>query len=160
MILVTVGTQFPFDRLVESVDRWAERNGRTDIVAQIGPSDYVPRHMEAYPFIAPARFNELQAQAELLIAHCGMGSILAALVAGQPILVMPRRHSLGEHRNDHQLATAERFGALAGVHVAMDEHELSARLDQLPLLTGSAGISPKAPADFASRLASFIEDGD
>ncbi len=36
MILVTVGTDGPFDRLIRIVDDWACRNNRSDIFAQIG----------------------------------------------------------------------------------------------------------------------------
>ena len=156
LILVTVGTQLPFDRLIESVDRWAKRTGRRDIVAQVGPTSYRPGNMEWHDFISPDRFQELQADAELLIAHCGMGSILSALVIGQPVLVMPRRHALGEHRSDHQLDTARRLSSLAGVHVALDPQQLSAKLDQLSSLAGSRPIPCKAPPEFSARLASFI----
>ena len=38
--------------------------------------------------------------------------------------MMPRRGHLGETRNEHQVATAERFLALGAAHVAMDEQAL------------------------------------
>ena len=105
MILVAVGTQFPFDRLVETVDRWAATSG-TDVVGQIGPSTYKPAHIKAQSFFPPEEFESLLKHADVMIAHCGMGSILSALSLGKPIIVMPRSASRGEHRNDHQFATA------------------------------------------------------
>jgi UDP-N-acetylglucosamine transferase subunit ALG13 len=63
-----------------------------------------------------------------------MGSILTALEFGKPIVVMPRRAHLGEHRTDHQWATVNHLGKDVGVVVAADEGELLkqlARLDEL-----------------------------
>jgi len=94
-----------------------------------------------------------------VIAHCGMGSILSALSLGKPILVMPRSAEQGEHRNDHQFATAQRFSDQPGVTVAWDEAELRACLDQMG--TGAAGsslppIAPKAPTEFTDRIRAFL----
>ncbi|HEY6048519.1 MAG TPA: glycosyltransferase, partial [Sphingomicrobium sp.] len=83
MILVAVGTQFPFDRLVETVDKWAATSG-AEVIGQIGPSTYKPAHLNARAFIRPDEFQALLDKAELLIAHCGMGSILSALSRGKP----------------------------------------------------------------------------
>ena len=131
VIFVTVGTQLPFDRLVRPVDAWAARTGRRDILAQIGPSKLRPQAVEYRPFLSPAEFSRHFASAELVIAHAGMGSILSAMSQGKPILVMPRRASLNEHRNDHQLATARRFKEMGRVLVAMDEQELDAQLSRV-----------------------------
>jgi hypothetical protein len=40
MIFVTVGTQGQFDRLIRTVDEWADARGRTDLFAQTGPAVY------------------------------------------------------------------------------------------------------------------------
>ena len=61
MILVAVGTQFPFDRLVETVDQWAA-DGTSDVVAQIGPSSYVPANIQAHSFLPPKEFQALLEQ--------------------------------------------------------------------------------------------------
>ena len=71
--------------------------------------------------------------ADAIVAHAGMGTILTALELGKPLLVLPRRASLGEHRNEHQLATARRFADTGRLAVAFDESELAQRLDELPL---------------------------
>ena len=111
MIFVTVGTQGQFDRLIRTVDEWAGLRGRTDVFAQTGPSDYRPEHIRSKPFIDPTEFRKHVESASLVIAHAGMGSIITALEFGKHIIVMPRRADLGEHRNDHQVATAKRFAA-------------------------------------------------
>lgn len=158
MILVSVGTQFPFDRMISTVDRWALETGRTDIVAQTGPSEYSPKAFKCFSMAGPDQFRQLQADAELFVAHAGMGSILTALEFGKPIIVMPRDHVRGEHRNGHQFATADRFRGTPGVYVVKDEAELYDRLKQVHELVGAQSASRKAPEQFLSRLRSFIEE--
>ena len=53
-----------------------------------------------------------------------MGSIITALELGKRIIVMPRRADLGEHRSDHQVATAKRFAEQGRIEVAFNEREL------------------------------------
>ena len=163
MILVAVGTQFPFDRLVETVDRWAGSSNRNDVVAQVGPSSFAPAHLKAHTFMPPTEFQKLFEEADLIVAHCGMGSILSALSLGKPIVVMPRSAARGEHRNDHQFATARRFASQPGLTVVWDEAELLRFLDQYPITEAeSAGFEPiaaKAPRKLTARLRDFLQSG-
>lgn len=160
MILVSVGTQLPFDRLVEGVDNWASRNGRTDVVGQIGHTRFVPRAMTAYPFIPWQEFEEYRSQATLLVSHAGMGSILGALEMGKPLIIMPRLASLGEHRNDHQMATAQRFRGRDGIYVATDAATLTSLLDGYGDLSAGKRISPTASDELVSMLNRFLAEGD
>jgi UDP-N-acetylglucosamine transferase subunit ALG13 len=57
-----------------------------------------------------------------------MGTILSALQKDKPIIVFPRIAALGEHRNEHQLATARKFKEMRTVNVAMNEEELTSML--------------------------------
>ena len=47
-------------------------------------------------------------------------------------MVMPRRASLGEHRNEHQLATASRLEHLQGLDVVQEPAELAQALAWRP----------------------------
>ncbi len=131
MIFVTVGTDQPFDRLIRIVDEWARDNQRTDVFAQIGEAATPPRHIAYSHFLKPADFTQRFSSADMIIAHAGMGTILSALRHEKPILVFPRRASLGEQRNEHQLATARHLHALGKVNVAFDDAELRAMLQNL-----------------------------
>lgn len=159
MIFVTVGAQMPFDRLVRTVDEWAARAGRADVFAQIGPTDWRPGHVSWERFLEPAAFRARVAQATVIVAHAGMGSIITALEAGKPILVMPRRGDLRETRNDHQVATALRFRDLGRIAVAMDEDELRGRLDELKAMTPGERLGAAASPQLIERVRSFI-NGD
>jgi UDP-N-acetylglucosamine transferase subunit ALG13 len=157
MILLSVGTQIPFDRLVRTVDEWAIETGRDDIMAQIGPSSYTPKMLKCFSFMRPDEFRDLQSKAELIIAHAGMGSILTALEFGKPILIMPRDHKRAEHRNGHQMATADRFRGRPGVYVVNDEADLLAHLRDFSKLTAPDNLPKKAPESLTSNLRGYIE---
>lgn len=152
----------PFDRLVRTVDKWAESRNRQDVFAQIGPSEYQPGRIEWTRFLDSRSFRSRVEAADLLIAHAGMGSIITAMEAGTPILIMPRRGDLRETRNDHQIATAQRLRGRAGVDVAMDEQELESLLEKR-LSGGSMSgngigqrISPYASQELIDTLRRFI----
>ncbi len=157
MIFVTVGTQGPFDRLIRAVDEWAGVRGRSDIFAQIGPSDFRPRHIRSAPFVGADEFKKHVEVANLIIAHAGMGSIIVALELGKRIVVMPRRADLGEHRNDHQIATARRLSENGRILSAMDRQELHERLDDLQNPTTSERLNSETSSDLIRTIRTFIE---
>src|SRR5690606_27179150 len=112
-IFIATGTQLAFARLVTTVDEWAAEHPEAEIFAQVGPSGYRPQHMQSQAYMAPQTFERRSKEADLIIAHAGTGTIFTALELRKPIIVMPRLHEYGEHRNDHQVATVERFKKLA-----------------------------------------------
>jgi UDP-N-acetylglucosamine transferase subunit ALG13 len=156
MILVTVGTDLPFDRMVRVVDGWAGETGRRDVFAQIGEGGWEPRHMRFAHFLPPQEFAEYFTSASVIVSHAGMGTILTALYQGKPILVMPKKASLGEHRNEHQTATARRMMEVGGVNVAFDEQELRAKLDGLDDLASGRKIGDFASDSLLSGIRDFI----
>jgi len=156
VIFVTVGSVDPFDRLIRAMDEWAGSRGRSDVFAQIGRSRYQPRHMEAVQFLSPSGFRKRIREARLIVAHAGTGSIIAAMEAGTPIIIMPKCAHLGEHRNDHQVATAKRFGQKQGIIVANDETDLIVKLEQEEAHSAPTVIPQEACADLISAVRNFI----
>lgn len=159
MILLSVGTQLPFNRLVMAVDDWAASESDVDIVAQVGQTSYLPRAMKSFDFIAPAEFRRLQEQARVFVSHAGMGSILAALEFRRPIIVMPRDHMLGEHRNNHQFATANWVRDIEGIHVAETPREVVAFLERFETLSEPSSSTKPATA-LIQRLRDFLAEQD
>ena len=160
MIFVTVGHQMPFDRLIRAVDAWAETQRREDVFAQIGTTDYEPGHLTWAPTIPPEEFRSRVSEADAVVSHAGMGTILTSLELGTPILVMPRQGKLLETRNDHQVATAERLKATGRVHVAMDEEELRVALEGLVGIKPLDSISPWASEELLHTVRGFITDDE
>lgn len=145
MIFLTVGSQLPFDRLVAAMDAWAGAHPGTEIFGQIlnrEPGCLAPANFPYKPLVAPAEFDALCRQARIIVGHAGTGTLISALTYRKPLVMMPRRADLHEHRNDHQLATAGHFRALPGVAVVEDAAQLAGALDRI--LTGgdSAGTLP------------------
>ncbi len=157
MIFVTVGSSTRFDRLIRAVDGWAGLRGRTDVFAQIGHTDYKPRNIESVQLLDPTEFRNRVNAADLIVAHAGMGSIITALEIGKPILIMPRRASLQETRNEHQVATAVQFAKRDGVVVAMDESELASKLDHSETFELRTKLSSEASPELISTIRDFIE---
>jgi UDP-N-acetylglucosamine transferase subunit ALG13 len=133
MIFVTVGGQLPFDRLVHAVDRWAVDHPEELVFAQIGASRNPPSQIEWKRFLTHTDFLAKARSAKVIVAHAGVGSILTAMELAKPIVVMPRRAHLGEHRNDHQSATVSHLVEY-GISVAANEEALTELLDHLSQL--------------------------
>jgi UDP-N-acetylglucosamine transferase subunit ALG13 len=162
MIFVTVGTQMPFDRLIRGVDRWARARGRRDVIAQTGPTGYRPAHLKVRPFVESGEFRQLVEDCEVMVAHAGIGSILTALDLGKRVLVMPRRALLGEHRNEHQLATVRNFAHLAQVRIVEEEADLPHALDTLLALNATPGerSEGRASQELLSAVRVFLSGGE
>lgn len=128
MIFVTIGTQEPFDRLIETMDRISLKVG-IEVVAQVSTrSKLKVENMKTLDFIAPADFDKLFNEAQLIVAHAGMGTIISALVNKKPLIVLAREKKLMEHRSDHQIATAKYLEELGYLNVAKDIEDLEMKI--------------------------------
>lgn len=132
MIFVTVGTQLHFDRLVEMVDTWAGQHPEEDVFIQTGKTAYTIKNCRARCFIDHDEWQRCFEQADRVISHAGVGTILKGLACAKPLIVMARDAALGEHRNDHQRATATRFTSFANIRFVENQQELLEALDSPP----------------------------
>jgi UDP-N-acetylglucosamine transferase subunit ALG13 len=164
VIFVTIGSVFPFDRLVRAADAWAgevRRNGSDEeILAQIGHGTYEPRHMAWVRRLERDAYQDTARRARLIVAHAGMGSVITAGELGTPIVILPRRKGLGEHNTDHQVATATWLRDRPGIFVAEAEAALGSCIETaLVLQGGTKTLAPHAPPDFVARIRRLILDG-
>lgn len=158
MIFLTTGHQTPFDRLVRTIDTWAA--GRNEkVFGQIGPTEFRPANIDFVDFLDSTEFEKQLAQCRLVVSHAGTGTIIQAVLGRKPIIVFPRRASLGETRNDHQVGTAQRFAEAGHVHAAENEQQLIALLNDLASLSSGDEISAFASEQLLDRLSHFI-NGD
>jgi exopolysaccharide biosynthesis glucuronosyltransferase PssE len=158
LIFVTVGSMFPFDRLIRSMDLLvASGELKDEVRSQIGSGAYEPRAMPFQRFMDKAEFDALLERAEMIVSHAGIGSIATALRLGKPMLVVPRRGRLGEHVNDHQVATARKYEELGHVLAAYDENDILRMIEGLrrfrpvPRKVNAVGV--------ADRVARFLTEG-
>lgn len=118
----------PFDRLVSVVDDWVKAK-KIKVVAQIGKSDKLFKNIHAFDYVSEDQLYRYIEEADIVVAHAGMGTILSALKIGKALIIMPRSAAKGEHRNNHQYGTASKIKNIDGVHVVWDEEDLVAMLN-------------------------------
>lgn len=154
MIFATVGTQLPFPRMFDSLASIAA-GLNTEIIAQTADPNWQSEHMETHAFLPSQRYGEIFARADLVVSHAGIGTVLMAIAAQKPLIVMPRRAALGEHRNEHQLATVNTLKDRTGIYVVHDPEDLAAVLARTDLMPPKDNLTPqrKALQDFITRQA-------
>jgi UDP-N-acetylglucosamine transferase subunit ALG13 len=108
MILVTVGTeQYPFNRLMHWIDLLLSQGLIQDeVVVQSGNCTVLPNGAKVYQFLKEERFRELILQADLIIAHCGEGTVLLLDSLDKPYILVPRSFEFKEHVDNHQVDMA------------------------------------------------------
>lgn len=160
MIFLTVGTQFPFERLVKGVDQ-AFDGGliNEEIFAQIGKSSYKPRNFESVVSLEKKSFDKCLKEASSVISHAGMGTITMSLDNKKPLLVMPRSKKYGEVVNNHQVAIAKKFSELGHILVAYDVKDLPDGIRKLKNFVPKVRkANPEAVADRIRRFLNSLQD--
>jgi UDP-N-acetylglucosamine transferase subunit ALG13 len=120
LIFATVGTHHqPFARFLHVAVEIAA--GR-ELVIQHGHTPRVPAgpSVRWHQWLAPNEVSRFMREAELVITHAGVASLVDAIRAGQRPVVVARRAHLGEHVDDHQLqivAALERLGLVSPLGV-------------------------------------------
>ena len=156
MIFLTVGTLFPFDRLVKAIDNAvAEGIITQQVFGQIGKTSFKPKHIEYVETLNKKSFDEKVSNADYLISHAGIGTIVIALEQGKPLLVMPRMKRFKEHVNDHQVTTAQRFEQLGHILAAYSVEELPEKLQQLRIFVPK--LRENQAQAVADRIALFLQ---
>ena len=152
LIFVTVGTQLPFPRLIGHMLEWAKTHDER-VVLQTGDAS-TSHGCETFKSLSSNQFSTFVEHARVVVSHAGIGSIIAAKSIGRPIVLVPRHVNLGEHRNDHQLATAAAFEGQAGLRVAWEVGDIARLLDQViePPLTA---CNPRYDR-LVDRIKSFV----
>jgi UDP-N-acetylglucosamine transferase subunit ALG13 len=142
MIVVTVGThEQPFDRLVQAV---AGLGGDEELVVQYGTSEVEHGRGTWVDYLSFDELADLAGEARVFVCHAGVGSIVLARRVGLRPVVVPRRHDLGEHVDNHQLSLATRL-AVAGVVTMLEDTELLRAVVGEPT-TPTAGATAEAGA--------------
>lgn len=146
MTFITVGSseEYKFPRLLQTVDELCEEgvlDGKTT-VAQVGYTEYKPKHYEYFDMISDEEFKCLVEKADVIITHAGTGSVISALKAHKKVIIFPRRFEFKEHLDNHQLELAELFASQGYTMTAMDKDELR---------TALAAIKEFKPREFISN---------
>ena len=125
MILVMLGTQNnSFHRLLEEVEKNIEnRTIQEEVVVQAGYTKFESKNMKIFDLIPKEKLEELQENANLIITHGGVGSIISSIEKGKKVIAVPRLHEYGEHVNNHQKEIVKDFndkGYIIGIEKVED----------------------------------------
>ena len=158
MILVTLGTQDkPFPRLLQAVEKAIEAGEIHDrVIVQAGYTSFFSVHMEVFDYISRQQFSLFIQQADLLITHGGVGTIMAGLRAGKKILAAPRLAKYKEHHNDHQTQLLSAFASAGYLIYMHDLHDIGPYLKQAETFTPKVYLSNQM--NMIQRIEKFIEE--
>lgn len=111
MTLVILGTQDKtFDRLLKAIEKQIKLgNLEGDVIVQAGSTKYESKYMKIFDYIPMEQFDEYIKEADLVITHGGVGTILSSIRKNKKVIAVPRLSKYKEHENDHQLEIVSEF---------------------------------------------------
>lgn len=162
-IFVTGGSRnYPFNRLFKKLDELCEEGViQGEMFAQIGTSDYIPKHYQYKDYISQDEFWERIQWADLVVSHGASGSIMKALNAKKKVLAVTRLEKYGEHINDHQVQTNEAFAENGYVLAVYEMGNLGETFQKF--FDGVDGTRPwhnSDPLSIVKIIDRFIEEND
>lgn len=135
MILILLGTQNnSFHRLLEEIDRLIEqRIIEEEVIVQSGYTKYESSNMKIFDLIPIEELRKYQKEANIIITHGGVGSIVSSVQMGKKVIAVPRLHEYNEHVNDHQKEIVETFnnkGYIIGLNSVKELKDALKRIKQ------------------------------
>ena len=121
MILVLLGTQNnSFHRLLEEIQKNIDNKIiKEKVIVQKGYTKFESKDMELFSQLSPEEIDKLIEEADIIITHGGVGSIITSITKGKKVIAVPRLKKYKEHVNNHQLDIIEAFnekGYIIGIH--------------------------------------------
>ena len=141
-VVVSLGTfkDYSFRRLVLRLLEILPPDA--EVLWQTGDTDVSDLGIVGHHAIPERDLSRAISEADVLVAHAGVGTALAALEVGKCPILVPRRVAHGEHVDDHQTQIA---GELSGRELALSVEADALTLDDL--LVASARRVETLPAD-------------
>ena len=154
MILVLLGTQNnSFHRLLEEVEKNIE-NGtiKEEVIAQKGYTKFESNKIKLFDEVPLEEMKKLINQANIIITHGGVGSIITAITKGKKVIAVPRLKKYKEHVNNHQMEIVETFNREGYIIGIQDVSELGDALKRIK------DFIPKSYERKTGNIIKIIED--
>lgn len=163
LVFVTVGTDHhPFHRLIRWVDGWLESGAgdRVRCFVQYGTSA-PPLTADHRAYLAYEEMERSIAASAAVVCHGGPGSVMMCRWLGKRPIVVPRRHDLGEHVDDHQVAFSRRMSREGEMDLAETEERFRGLLESAMAegarVSGAADQTQLALADSLRRFEALVD---
>lgn len=130
-LFVPLGTQkFPFGRLITALNELVDKGvyAPEEVVMQSTMYPVEPKFKHV-GLIPADGFNRYMQEAEVVITHSGVNSIISCMQLGKPLVVVPRLHEYGEHVDNHQVEIAELMATKYDVLTLMDMKDLESTIN-------------------------------
>ena len=154
MILVLLGTQNnSFHRLLEEVQKNIDNgNIQEEVIVQKGYTNFSSNEMTIYEQLPLDEIKKLIDNADLVITHGGVGSIINSIQKGKKVIAVPRLKKYKEHVNDHQLDIVKSFNELGYIIGLNDVSELEKALNNIQ------EFEPKQYVKNTGKILQIVED--
>ena len=133
MILVLLGTQNnQFKRLLQEIEKCID-NGIINqrVVVQAGFTKFSSDKMNIFDLKPKEVIDNLVDEAEFIITHGGVGSIIMALKKNKKVIAVPRLSEFSEHVNNHQRQIVEIFNEKGYILGVQNMEDLSEAIKQI-----------------------------
>ena len=125
MILVLLGTQNNnFNRLLEEIEKNIEDGTiKEKVIVQAGYTKFESNKMKIIDLMSKEQLEKFQDEANLIITHGGVGSIISSIEKRKKVIAVPRMHEYGEYVNNHQKEIVKDFndkGYIIGIEKVED----------------------------------------
>jgi len=143
MILVLLGTQNnSFHRLLDALEECIENQIIQDqVIVQCGYTRFTSKYMELIDFIPVDEFDTLINEADLIITHGGVGSIINSIKARKKVIAVPRLNKYNEHVNNHQVQIIKTFDEKGFIKGVFDISQLANTLLTIDNFTPAPYVS-------------------
>lgn len=134
MILVLLGTQHnEFTRLLQKIEDCINEGIINEkVIVQAGFTKYKTEKMEIFDMISKETISKLIDDANIIITHGGVGSIVMALKKKKKVIAVPRLHEFNEHVNNHQRQIINVFNEKKYIIGIQNVEDLPEALKKIP----------------------------
>jgi UDP-N-acetylglucosamine--N-acetylmuramyl-(pentapeptide) pyrophosphoryl-undecaprenol N-acetylglucosamine transferase len=147
-VVVSLGTfrDYGFERLVKRLLEILPAD--VEVLWQTGDTDVSGLGIVGHHAILEHELSQAIREADVLVAHAGVGTALAALEIGKYPVLVPRRLAHGEHVDDHQTQIA---GELSNRGLALSVEADDLALEHLLAAAASRVMTVPTEPQFTTR---------
>ena len=158
LIFVILGTQDKgFERMLKEIDELIKDGIITNrVVVQAGSTNFKSNEMDIIDYLPMQKFHKYIEEADIIITHGGVGSILDAIKHHKKVIAIPRLEKYHEHVNNHQIEIVEEFDRLGYIMDCGNLKRLGNKLMEIENFTPTPFVSNNDK--FTQKLEKYIGD--